>query len=74
MANDVPERSPQALSKKVEGLGAPVRLDALVACAACREGHMGYCPNHIVDEGHACPVGWVFDEVERREMESPDKD
>ena len=33
MANDVLERSPEALSKKIEGLGAPVRLEALIACA-----------------------------------------
>jgi hypothetical protein len=74
MMSDTPETGPASLGKKVEGLGAPIRMEALVTCAFCREGHAGYCPNDLITEGDACPVGWVADEIERRKLESPDSD
>lgn len=61
----------EPLYEKFAGLGSPLRGDALVACASCREGHAGFCPNELVEEGHACPVGWLADDVERREQEGP---
>lgn len=72
MSEKTPESGPESLYETFAGIGGPLRGDALVLCAYCREGHAGYCPNDIVEEGHACPVGWLADEVERRRMEGPD--
>lgn len=58
------------LYDQVKGLGGPLRSEALVACTTCREGHAGFCPNDLAEEGDVCPVGWLTDEIALRKMES----
>jgi hypothetical protein len=74
MGNDeqAPFSGPESLSRWSEGLDDSLRREALVACAYCREGHAGHCVNDMIEEGHACPVNWLTDEIDRRKMESPD--
>lgn len=74
MGNDdiVPPSGPESLSRWTEGMDDARRMEALILCAYCREGHAGHCVNDMVEEGDACPVGWLTDEISQRKMESPD--
>lgn len=62
--------NPRYLYEGTAALSAHLRVDALVTCASCREGHAGLC---MVDELDAqkCPVDWLHAEIGRRETELP---
>ena len=60
---------PALLYAKAKDYSGPIRVEAVVTCAYCREQHGGECLGDLTGDRSVCPLVPLKAEIDRRDME-----